>query len=44
MKKTIALMLVLVLALSLFSACGASSKSDLKAIQDKGKIVVSITD
>ena len=44
MKKTIALMLVLVLALSLFSACGASSKSDLKAIQDKGKIVVGITD
>ena len=44
MKKTIAMMLVLVLALSLFTACGASSKSDLKAIQDKGKIVVGITD
>ena len=44
MKKTIALMLVLVLALSLLTACGGSSNSDLKAIQDKGKIVVGITD
>ena len=45
MKKTIALMLVLVLALSLFTACGGkASASDLKAIQDKGKIVVGITD
>ena len=45
MKKMIALMLVLVLALSLLTACGGSaSKSDLKAIKDNGKIVVGITD
>ena len=44
MKKMIAMMLVLVLALSLLSACGGSSKSDLKAIKDAGKIVVGITD
>ena len=44
MKKMISLMLVLVLALSLLTACGGSSNSDLKAIQDKGKIVVGITD
>ena len=45
MKKMIAMMLVLVLALSLLTACGGSaSKSDLKAIKDKGKIVVGITD
>ena len=45
MKKMIAMMLVLVLALSLFTACGGSaSKSDLKAIKDNGKIVVGITD
>ncbi len=45
MKKAIALLLVLVLSLSLFTACGStSSDSDLKYIQDKGKIVVGITD
>ena len=45
MKKTIALILVLVLALSLLTACGGSSSdSDLKYIQDKGKIIVGITD
>ena len=44
MKKMIAMMLSIVLALSLFTACGGSSDSDLKAIQDKGKIVVGITD
>ena len=45
MKKMIALLLVLVLALSLLTACGGSaSKSDLKAIKDNGKIVVGITD
>ena len=44
MKKLISLMLVLVLALSLLTACGGSSKSDLKAIKDAGKIVVGITD
>ena len=44
MKKTIAFLLVLVLAMTLFAGCGSSSGSDLKAIQDKGKIVVGITD
>ena len=45
MKKTIALVLVLVLAMTLFAGCGNSaSGSDLKSIQDKGKLVVGITD
>ena len=44
MKKTIAVMLVLVLALSLLTACGGKTASDLKTIQDNGKIVVGITD
>jgi len=45
MKKMIAMLLVLVLALSLLTACGGSSStSDLKYVQDKGKIVVGITD
>ena len=44
MKKTIALLLVLALGLTLFTACSSSSGSDLKYIQDKGKMVVGITD
>ena len=45
MKKIITMMLAALLALSLFTACGgAASNSDLKAIQDKGKLVVGITD
>ena len=41
MKKIISMMLVIVLMLTLFTACGASkSDSDLAAIQKKGKIVV----
>ena len=44
MKKMFALMLVIVLALSCFTACGGSSDSDLKYIQDKGTLVVGITD
>ena len=44
MKKMISLLLVLVLAMSLLTACGGSSNSDLKAIKDAGKIVVGITD
>ena len=44
MKKMFALMLVLLMSLSLLTACGGASDSDLKAIQDKGKIVVGITD
>ena len=45
MKKALALLLVLVLGLSLLTGCGSSSNdSDLKYIQDKGKITVGITD
>ena len=44
MKKTFALILALILALSCLTACGASSGSDLKAIQKKGTMIVGITD
>ena len=44
MKKIIAFTLTLILCMSLFTACGSSSDSDLKAIQNAGKIVVGITD
>ena len=44
MKKLVALVLVFVLALSCFAGCGAGSGSDLKYIQDKGKLVVGITE
>ena len=44
MKKMFALLLVLVLALTCLSACGASSGSDLKYIQKKGTMIVGITD
>ena len=45
MKKMISLLLVLVLTMTLFTACGgAKSDSDVANIQSKGKIVVGITD
>ena len=44
MKKIISLILVLVLSLTLLTACGGKSDSDVAAIQKKGKIVVGITD
>lgn len=47
MKKIISLMLVILLMLSCLAGCGGSgsgSDSDLKNIQDKGKLVVGITD
>ena len=44
MKKVFALVLALILALSCLTACGASSGSDLKAIQKKGTMIVGITD
>ena len=44
MKKLFAIVLVLALTLTCFTACGAKVDSDLKNIQDKGKIVVGITD
>ena len=47
MKKMFAMMLVIILALSCLTACGGSkdaAASDLKYIQDKGKMVVGITE
>ena len=45
MKKIIALVLVCLLTMTLFSACGgAKSDSDVANIQAKGKIVIGITD
>lgn len=46
MKKMFALLLVLVLALSCFTACGGETKAetDLEYIQAKGKMIVGITD
>ena len=44
MKKIIAFTLALILCMSLFTACGSSADSDLKAIQSAKKIVVGITD
>ena len=44
MKKMFAMMLVIILALSCLTACGSSDTSDLKYIQDKGTMIVGITD
>ena len=44
MKKMFALILAMLLIMTCFTACGASSSSDLKTIQKAGKIVVGITD
>ena len=44
MKKMIAMMLVILLSLSLLTACGGKPDSDLAAIQKKGKLIVGITD
>ena len=45
MKKMLAMMLVIVMALGLLTACGSSSSdSDLAYIQGKGKMIVGITD
>ena len=44
MKKIISLALAVLLVATLFAGCGAKETSDLKTIQDKGKIVVGITD
>lgn len=45
MKKTIALMIVLVMMLSLFAGCGKkASDSDMAYVKGKGKLVVGITD
>ena len=44
MKKLIVMTLVLAMALTLFTACGAKNESDLSYVQDKGALVVGITD
>jgi len=44
MKKMIAVLLILVLTLSCFAACGAKEDSDLAAVKKAGKIVIGITD
>ena len=44
MKKLISLVLAALLIASVFAGCGAKSGSDLKYVQDKGKLVVGITD
>ncbi len=45
MKKMITLILALVMVLTLFTACGGNaSDSDLKFVQDKGKMIVGITE
>ena len=45
MKKTLAMILSVILVLSLFAGCGGSkSDSDLTYIKDKGKLIVGITD
>ena len=44
MKKLFAIVMTLVLALGCFAGCTQESGSDLKNIQDKGKIVVGITE
>ncbi len=44
MKKYIALILAVLMLATCFAGCGNNNTSDLKAIQDKGKMVVGITD
>ena len=44
MKKLFAMLLVLVLALSLVACGGNKEESDLKYVQNKGKMIVGITD
>lgn len=44
MKRVTVLLLVALLVLTSFAGCGASEKSDLKYIQEKGTMIVGITD
>ncbi len=44
MKKMIALIMTTAMILSLLAGCSSKADSDLKYVQDKGKLVVGITD
>lgn len=44
MKKTIALVLTLILTLTLFAGCGKKDLTDLEYVQKNGKLIVGITD
>ncbi len=44
MKKTVALILAALMTSGMLAACGTTGESDLKYVQDKGKMVVGITD
>ena len=44
MKKIISLALAILLIATLFAGCGSKETSDLESVQDKGKLVVGITD
>ncbi len=44
MKKTIAMILSILMILSCFAGCGSKADSDLAYIKDKGKLIVGITD
>ncbi len=44
MKKMTAMLLMLVMILSLFTACGNKEQTDMDFVKDKGKLVVGITD
>ena len=44
MKRGLVMLLAALMVLTCFAGCGASGKSDLKYIQDKGTMIVGITD
>ncbi len=44
MKRVLVMLLAALMVLTCFAGCGASGKSDLKYIQDKGTMIVGITD
>ena len=44
MKRVVVMLLAALMELTCFAGCGASGKSDLKYIQDKGTMIVGITD
>ena len=44
MKRVLVMLLAALMVLTCFAGCGTSGKSDLKYIQDKGTMIVGITD